>query len=125
MKLTERRALDRLRMAELLVEAVNDAGGAARPKESITGRDIQLKITAPGGAYVYVEFDGESVQPDVYVVTWNIDRERRDVRFAPSFGQVNNFHGRKATRVARGFIELRKQIVADIESCNLGTAYLT
>ena len=124
MKLTERKQRDRIRMAELLVEAVNNAGGAAHAVESITSRDIRIKVTAPGGAYVEVEFDGDSPQPDVFVATWNIDREHRETRFCPSFGQVNSFHGRKASRVAHGFEALRRQIAQDVEACDLGIAYI-
>jgi hypothetical protein len=125
--LSERRKADRAAMAVRLTDAITEAGGTVQPDPQWNRAVIHalmLLITAPGGAFVHVEFNGKSIQPNTYVVTWNIlsDAKHRHVRFA-EIGDVNPFHRAKATRVAYGFEQLCDLLVADVRRFVDGSGY--
>lgn len=85
-----------------LSAALHDLPHAVTVTEELRGpRELVLRIDAPGGAFTYVDFDGETAQPGTWVVTWNTS-----VRMATSMGAVNPHHGCKATRVFYSFSEL-------------------
>lgn len=120
---SEARAADRAKMAAELTDAAKAAGADVSHRD-IDRRTIELRISCPGGAEIYVTFRGKNpVHRDVFVVTWNITHSERDRRFA-DIGDVNPYHRRKATRVARGFDALVTMLVADIQRFVDGSGYL-
>src|SRR5665213_187551 len=119
-KLSERRKADRVQMANLLSQELVEAGATVTVDTEWMEhcpRAIMLHIIAPGGAYVDVDFDGDSPQPDTFVATWNLTHEARKagVQFG-MFGDVNPWHRAKAARVAYGFDNLRTELVKDVIS---------
>jgi hypothetical protein len=122
MTLTEKRAADRAKMADKLQAVAEAAGATVTRPEPFKERQILLRIAVPGGAYVTVEFDGESCQPDVHVITWNTEHDCL-FAFAACMGSVNEFHFSKATRVCYGLDPLCEQIAYDIEHLRSGRFY--
>lgn len=105
-QLTERRAADRRAMATQLHQLATDRNAQVTLRQE--DREIKVTIETPQGAAVTFTLDGRASQPDLFVLSWyfNLNANRR---FSPDhFGssRVNQFHGRKATDVAQGFIEL-------------------
>lgn len=124
--LTEQRAADRRTMADALATMLRTAGAAVTEVERYQPRTIRLEVRAPGGGICWPEFDGESCQPNVYVVTWNVAHDapnRNAIRFAITFGNVNSYHFHKASRVAYGFEQLGAVLAADVAACVSGAAY--
>lgn len=82
---------------------------------------MALRITAPGGATIRVDFNGRSSQPDVFVQTWNIDRAMFEagVRLRDWEGYATA----KRNTVARGFDQLVSMLVADITGFLTGDGY--
>ena len=126
--LTETRARDREKMAAILAEAMVAAGAKAVAAPcDYAPRRIDVRIEAPGGAHIRVDFDGGSCQPNVHVATWNVPAGLRgDARvfFNPQIGDVNDYHYGKAMRVCRGFADLVRQLVADVGDFADGSGYL-
>lgn len=121
-QLTERKKADREKMAAMLAEAVTTAGGQATiDLDWGDSRELMVRIVAPGGAYVNVDFDGSTIQPDVHVATWNTPR---GVFIHPAMGDVNPHHYGKATRVEHGIDRLIARLVNDIEIFATGNGYL-
>lgn len=126
-RLSERKKADRARMATMLAEIVTNAGGNATIEEQPYGdmcpRMIMVRIAAPGGARVNVDFDGESCQPDVFLLSWHIDTNSDD-RFNPAYWRsINEIHHSKATVIANGFSRLCQFIAQDVAACVDGRAY--
>ncbi len=121
--LTEKRAADRKAMAQAVIECAT-ANGCAAAIDPLWSRHspraIMVRIEAPGGAHVSIEFDGETTQPDVHVWTWNSDR-----RFGAGWGHdaVNPFHRRKASRVSDGLEQLLATLAADCAGLVSGDRY--
>lgn len=124
MKLTERRKADREKMAALLIAAIIEAGGEAAIDDTWPddrGRELMVRIAAPGGAYVSVLFYGATSQPDCHVATWNTPRA---VFINPAMGSVNPHHYGKATRVEYGIERLAAKLARDVELFANGAGYL-
>lgn len=121
--LSEKRKADRAKMADLLVEAMVKAGAKAviEPSQDLTRR-VDVRIFAPGGAGIHVDFNGGSTQPDVHVCTWNTHGA---VFLDPDIGSVNLFHYGKATRVCYGLDDLIDQLRKDVERFVDGSGYLS
>lgn len=119
-KLTERRAADREKMARMLADAMIAAGATAQIDREWGGpREVMVRITAPGGAYINVDFDGDSSQPDVHVATWNTP----EAVFLNMPG-MNPHHFSKCNRVARGIENLIATLSSDVERLASGAGYL-
>lgn len=123
--MTERRAKDREKMAEILAEKVRAAGGTAKVEKCWYKKHcIQVHIACPGGAILTVDFEGGSVQPDTFVNTWNISRDSDSV-FSDAWGANGAgppwYH--KVCRVSYGFESLCQQIELDVRLCVSGLAY--
>lgn len=120
-KLSEKRAKDRKLMAEHLIAAARGAGATA--EISLTrDREIWVEIKVAGGARVTVDFDGDSWQPDIHVVTWNMETES-DATFSGYMPSVNPFHRRKSGFVAYGFDALLSEINRTIGLLVSGEGY--
>jgi hypothetical protein len=104
--LTERRKKDRQTMATKLADIVRENGAEAEIRER-GKREIIVKIKAARGVCLNVDFDGESWQPDVHVLSWHtsIDSDARFKSYAFG-GSVNQCHRQKATDTAEGFDQL-------------------
>lgn len=122
LELSEKRAKDRDHMAALLTGALSRDGVSIERNPDVGPREIELIISVDGGARVRVDFDGESVQPDVFVLGWHIDH-KSDATFAPCMGDVNPFHHSKVTKVAYGFPALLDLLVADVSKLVSGEGY--
>lgn len=123
-ELSERRKADRQMMAEILVAEMILAGAEAEIDNEYGGpREIMVRITAPGGAFISVDFDGDSCQPDVHVCTWNT---RGLVFLNPDLlGDVNPHHYGKVNRVARGLGSLLWLLKQDVAKFVDGRGYLS
>jgi hypothetical protein len=108
-----------------LVAAMIDAGATAeidREWAEMFPQQVMVRIAAPGGADISVDFDGKSCQPDVHVATWNT----RDAVFLnPStLGDVNPHHYGKLNRVGYGLDHLIALLSADVAKFVDGRGYL-
>lgn len=66
-------------------------------------RCILLELRGPRGVGVSLHLNGNSSQPDTYVLSWRVATDS-DARFAWNFaGSRNEVHKRKATDIAEGF----------------------
>jgi hypothetical protein len=119
--LTEKRAADRKRMADQLQQLVLRLGGTVE-RSQLTPRCEMLDITGAQGLHVYIDLDGESCQPDVHVIPWHITSPS-EAKLAPSFGDVNPHHFRKATHVVYGFAALHAEIERGLSAAKDGSAF--
>ena len=121
--LTETRKADRAKMAQILSNAVLEAGALSADIKpaSYDPAITVVRIEAPGGAHIVVDFDGRSPQPNVHVATWNTPDT---VFLAPAFGDVNPYHYGKASRVGHGLDRLIDLLEADLDDFVSGDAYL-
>lgn len=126
-KLSETRKSDRPKMAGLVADlavtrncsvSVTTGGDYPGPRRTIVG------IKAPGGLCLGVDFDGDSSQPNVHVLSWNVALGS-PAKLSPSvFGQgINPYHFRKATDVAHGMLELLDILDFRLAQAENGTAY--
>lgn len=126
--LSVKRTADRTRMALHAQELILACGATFERSEGgdYPGpRCVQLKVRAPGGLCVTVEFDGDSCQPDVYVLSWHIDiGSDAQLSNAVFGGAVNPHHLRKATYIASGFEDLCAKLKSGLQKAADGSAYL-
>lgn len=122
--LSERRKADREEMAKG-VEALLDELGIEHEREEMGPREIYIRITAPRGLCLTVDFDGDSWQPDVHVLSWHMDMDSdaqlSDARFG---GNVNPHHKHKATYIAAGYDDLLVKLRRGLELAISGEAFL-
>jgi hypothetical protein len=124
--LTERRKEDRALMARQVVDLASKHGLAAwhRPEQPGT-RCTAVDLEGPHGLRLTVRFRGNSPQsaPDIYVLSWHgvTDGWRLD---PGSFGDVNPYHGRKATDVTRGFTGLTRLLERRFTAVKDGSAFI-
>lgn len=126
--LSESRAPDRQKMALSIEQLVAECGAAYERRE---GGDypgpkaINIAIEGAGGLQLTVSFDGNSCQPNVYVMSWHMasgsDLKLNDATFG---GSVNPHHKQKATYVAYGFDELCQLLRKGLMMAKDGSAYL-
>jgi len=130
---SETRKADRLKMANHLAVAAFDAGAIVAIEDraltrfrdgSPKSREVYVRIEAPGGAYITIEFDGDTCQKGVYVDTWQGPRDGKRW-ISPRLGDVNPHHWSKLTRAVQGFPALVNIIVCDIAAFREGWGYLT
>lgn len=120
--LTERRKADREAMAAEIRALATELGATVEDGYAFDPQEIALEIHHAGGAYLPLDFDGKSCQPDVHVACWNV-RSDSAACFSASFGDVNTYHFRKCQFVARGFASLLAQVRRDLEALNDGSGY--
>ncbi len=126
--LSERRKADRERMAADVAALARELGARVEISNPapLSPRGIWVEIEAPGGLSVTVDFDGQSCQPDVHVVSWHMRPVRNKARLASCFpgGDVNPFHRQKASYIARGFDELAAHLREVLSMALAGTIYM-
>lgn len=124
MNLTERRAADRVRMANQ-VEALAHQYGFAVHREPLA-HGFMLDIQCDRGVCLSIEFDGKSCQPDVHVIPWHV-RGHPDTQLAPAFGRVggdvNTYHYKKCTAVRWGFDALMQSLRDGFAMIKTGEAF--
>lgn len=122
------RKADRIFMATALAALVHDCGASCKinPLGSYPGdREKKVVIDTPAGLQLTVSFDGDSRQPDVYVLSWHMDWKAVDLLNNATFGgDVNPHHHSKATYVAHGFEDLCKQLRRGLVMAIDRTAFL-
>lgn len=124
--LSERRKADRAKMAEGLVALAREVGARAEIIE-MTPTLVWVAIQAAHGLELTVEFDGQSVQPDVHVLSWHM-ASNVDTRFADAFTRagrltLNTVHFSKATDIAHGYADLCETLRASLELAASGRAF--
>lgn len=126
MSFSERRKADRQKMADAIEGDWISAPGFTCERldpAPLSPRGIWLELSSPRGACVTIDFDGESPQPDVHVVSWHMATDS-DARFSACFASSrNDYHKRKATDVAYGFVALRELMNRRISALQSGDAF--
>ena len=121
--LTEKRKADREKMAAAVIALATECDATAAIDPDWPGeRAIMLEIRAARGLCLNIDFDGDSPQPDVHVLSWHMSTDV-DTCFADAFGDLNRFHYRKATGVAHGFDELLRSIHTGLTLAASGEAF--
>ena len=113
--LSAQRKADRAVMAYMVAELARGHGLAAEIQpERGKSRRTSVNVTGPHGLRVTMTFDGNparGIRPDTYVLSWHGVED--GYRLNPAkFGDVNPYHGHKATDVARGIISLDALLTA-------------
>lgn len=126
--LSETRKADRKVMAdaiESMLKRLQCEYTRLEPADIYPGKHcIMLKIEE-SELRVTVDFDGDSVQPNVYVLSWHMSYEsRKQLNDATFGGSVNPYHKAKAIYVARGFDDLCYQLERGLKMAIDGTAFL-
>lgn len=125
-QLTERRKADRAKMADMVHALALEMGAAAtiehQPFGEIHPHMIAVQIRTDRGLCLTVDFDGESCQPDVHVLSWHTALDV-DTCLADAFGSVNQSHYSKATDVAHGLDSLLAVLRQKLAMCADGSAY--
>ena len=88
-------------------------------------RAMAIGIRSPDGLRVTIDFDGESCQPDVFVVSWNMmpATSEPNTVIADDFAQsINQYHFKKATDVCLGFNQLIAVMSERLQRIAAGTA---
>lgn len=128
--LTEKRKADRVSMSGEVAKLAKELGcevtQVTGDAETYPGPHTELvKIKAPGGLRLHVDFDGHSAQMDVHVLSWHMDFNV-SAKLSPSafeYNMVNTVHHHKATDVAYGFSELMEVLAKRLKACADGSAY--
>ncbi|QJA42986.1 hypothetical protein [Phaeobacter phage MD18] len=114
--LSETRKADRARMAKELVKTVMECGATCEVLEegadTYRPRRVLIAIEGPRGLCCGIDFDGETIQPNIFVNGWNMST-RTDACLARGRfpdGEVNPHHQRKCTTVVRGFDALLEHV---------------
>lgn len=122
-RLTVTRQHDRRAMAVALEVLIALEGATSERRKSI--RCIHLDVTAAQGLCVSINLDGNSSQPDIYLLSWYIDSASNAELNESTFGgKVNPHHRRKATYIADGFEELYQKLQTGLQKAANGTAFI-
>lgn len=90
-----------------------------------SARAVAIGIRGPTGLALTVDFDGNSCQPDVFVLSWHMMTDSRfdNTIIRSDFAQSHNeYHKRKATDVFRGFESLIRVMSIRLQRIADGTA---
>jgi len=124
--LTERRKADREEMARRVIECALAHGASAEINPDHLGaRAVWVTIRAPRGLCLTLDFDGDSSQPDMHVMSWHMATDV-DTCLSDAFtavGDINNYHYRKATTVAYGFNHLLNALSRGLALAATGAAF--
>jgi hypothetical protein len=125
--LSERRKADRALMAGIVAELARVHGlNAIVTDEQHGSRKTSVDLAGPHGLKLTVQFRGSSPQamPDTYVLSWY--GVEAGWRLAPGvFGDVNPYHGHKATDVVHGFRGLAGLLARHFAAIADGSAFGT
>ena len=127
-ELSERRAADREKMAQMVEALCAEKGATCEREEPLDSREIRLVIRS-GAARVGIEFDGGpfNSQPNVFCMPWNI-AHGSDARFSSAFGvavgaSVNPFHRAKCMGFAEGIDNLLWRLGRALDTIAEGNAF--
>lgn len=121
---TEKRKADREFMLAAVITMAERLGVAHEEREPL-GTEISTLLCAPGGLSVRVDFDGNSCQPDVHVLSWHMDwKSEKRLNNGTFGGNVNPHHKQKATYIASGFEDLMAKLERGLTMAIDGSAYL-
>lgn len=124
LKLTERRLSDRKTMAKLVCDLAKEFLFESEIEEPYSPRELNVLIKTKHGLRLVVDFDGNSKQPDVFVLSWFI-RNDPNTKLSSNFAPlVNTVHYRKATDVTYGFKSLLETLRFRFESISNETAFI-
>lgn len=84
-------------------------------------RVIRLEIEAAKGLRVGINLDGKSKDTS-FLLAWNIQSDAKAM-LTNVFGEVNQHHFSKATHIAFGFEDLKRQITRGLTMARDGTAF--
>ncbi|MCY0148327.1 hypothetical protein OEG84_11545 [Hoeflea sp. G2-23] len=103
--LTETRKADRLKIATQVCNLLDrlKIDHAWTREGFVEGypKAHRISVNAPRGLDLGIKIDGESCQPNVYVLCWHIS-SKVDTCLADRFGDINPHHFSKLTAVAYG-----------------------
>lgn len=90
-------------------------------------RASAIEIEGSTGLSVTIDFDGDSCQPDVFVVSWHMALRRppNTIIRGDFAGDRNPYHKLKATDVFRGFEQLIRHMSIRLQRIAEGTATKT
>jgi hypothetical protein len=124
--LTETRKADRAAMAARVAGLAGEYGLTATQHPEQPGtRQAAVDLAGPRGLKMTVKFgrNASAYAPDTYVLSWHGVED--GTRLHPGmFGNVNPFHGQKATDVARGFAQLERILRERFEVIRNGAAFV-
>lgn len=128
--LTETKKKDREEMTRKIQALCERLGVAFEVCPILTrDREIMLHIQHPSGLRLSHDFNGDSTQPDTYVITWNIEQQVK-ARFSDDLGHlcghdsINPYHRCKATCIAHGFDDLIMHLEEVFNLTNAGSVFL-
>lgn len=124
-KMSERRAKDRAQMLDIVERLCVHHGVPYSPISYPKSREVGFDINGETGLSVRVAFDGESWQPNVYVLSWHMRTSSKEIirlDFPNRHEDVNPYHRRKATDVCCGFYDLIVTLSVRLKRIADGTA---
>lgn len=129
-QLTEKRKADRFKMIAAIADLaktlnvsseirISEGESTAAPRQTL------IHLEDLNGLGIHVDFDGQSIQPDVYVLSWHMTHasEKKLSDAFAGYQAVNRFHRRKATQVACGFDNLISDLKSGYEKSASGIAF--
>jgi hypothetical protein len=125
--LTERLAADRKSMAAITKDFVDHLGAEEsiiRPGH-LDKHEICVDIHVTRGLRVSIDFAGKSEfhrADNTFVLSWYFDSDS-DTCLADAFGDINPYHFRKGTQVARGMENLLSCLKSSIDLAASGAAF--
>jgi hypothetical protein len=129
LNLSETRRRDRMIMATALESLITQCGAGWQRREGGTypgAQCIQLQVNAARGLCVRVSLNGESCQPNIYVLSWHMQSgSKAQLNQATFGGAVNPYHRQKATYVAFGFADLCAQLKSGLMKAADLSAFLS
>lgn len=123
---SEKRASDRNAMVHLVCAMCAEFSITHKVERPFLNnkRAVAVLIEAPHGLRLTLDFDGNSCQPNVFVMSWYTHYEYPRTKLSPAaFASVNPYHFGKATDVAEGFDNLRTVLRARFTAIKDGSAY--
>lgn len=126
---SEKKKEDRERMAMKVEEVAYKHGATVKKtpegEDPYSPRRVLLNIETPQGLGLYLAFDGQSSQPNIYVVPWCL--RSRSLRLSDDFARYQgaelSYYGNKCMPVKRGFPMLLDAIDMALEMAAKGTAF--
>lgn len=105
--LSETRKADRAIMARQVIDLATGHGCKADVDEVLSdGRETWVRIEAPGGLQLTIDFSSKSWQPNTYVLSWHMALDSTRLLSPDYWPSINTVHFCKATDIAKGFADL-------------------
>jgi len=109
----------------MAIRGLTETMGGKATCETISPREIRIRIKAPGGLSCCLHLNGDTANRDAFVQSWCMDYgvNLRLVPNAFGFDTVNPYHFRKATLVSYGVPSLLSDLAEVLDLCASGIAY--